>query len=327
MKRSSWPSARLLVLSAVVLLTPALPAQTIDAAFSGSYNLLSLGSAPNLPTPYGGLALLAGDNNTLLIGGAANGPSGAIYSVGVTRDLGGHITGFSGGATLYATAANIDGGLSYGPGGVLFYTGYPNNVLGQIKTGSVAPDKVTSLTGLGVAGSVGSMVFAPNGDLKLLSYSANTWYTAGLTPDGSGTYNVGTATLNVTLSGGLEGAAYVPNGSALFSNGSVLIAEYGTGMISTYQTDANFDPIAATRQTFITGLSGAEGAFIDPVTGDFLFSTFGGSNQVIRVSGGFVAPPPPPPPGPGVPDGGSALAMFGAGLAMLGILRRRFVRR
>jgi hypothetical protein len=42
-------------------------------------------------------------------------------------------------------------------------------------------------------------------------------------------------------------------------------------------------------QDFIKGLSGAEGAFIDPLTGDFLFSTFGSSNQVIRVSG-FIAP-------------------------------------
>jgi hypothetical protein len=35
----------------------------------------------------------------------------------------------------------------------------------------------------------------------------------------------------------------------------------------------------------VTGLVGAEGAWIDPLTGDFLFSTFGGSNRVIKVSG------------------------------------------
>ena len=45
-------------------------------------------------------------------------------------------------------------------------------------------------------------------------------------------------------------------------------------------------------QDFITGLSGAEGTFIDPVTGDLLFSTYGGGNQVIRVTG-FGAPPVP----------------------------------
>ena len=51
---------------------------------------------------------------------------------------------------------------------------------------------------------------------------------------------------------------------------------------------------AASRRVLLSGLSGAEGALIDPVTGDFLFSTFNGGNQLVRVSG-FVAPPEPVP--------------------------------
>lgn len=35
----------------------------------------------------------------------------------------------------------------------------------------------------------------------------------------------------------------------------------------------------------VTGLNGAEGALIDPVTGDFLFSTFGSGNEVFKVTG------------------------------------------
>jgi hypothetical protein len=35
----------------------------------------------------------------------------------------------------------------------------------------------------------------------------------------------------------------------------------------------------------MTGLTGAEGALIDPVTGDFIFSTFGGGDHVIVVRG------------------------------------------
>jgi hypothetical protein len=38
----------------------------------------------------------------------------------------------------------------------------------------------------------------------------------------------------------------------------------------------------------LTGLKGAEGAFFDPATGDFLFSTWsgtGGSERVILVEG------------------------------------------
>ena len=43
--------------------------------------------------------------------------------------------------------------------------------------------------------------------------------------------------------------------------------------------------MVATRRDFVTGLDGAEGAFVDPVTGDFLFSTYGGGNRVIVVRG------------------------------------------
>ena len=48
--------------------------------------------------------------------------------------------------------------------------------------------------------------------------------------------------------------------------------------------------LTAPGENFITGLSGAEGAFIDPLTGDFLFSTFGG-NRVILVTGFAVSEP------------------------------------
>ena len=41
----------------------------------------------------------------------------------------------------------------------------------------------------------------------------------------------------------------------------------------------------ATRRDFITVLEGAEGAAIDPLTGDFLFSTFGGGHRIIVVRG------------------------------------------
>jgi adhesin HecA-like repeat protein len=70
---------------------------------------------------------------------------------------------------------------------------------------------------------------------------------------------------------------------------SVLITRYGSGTIITMTLNGSGDPSVGTLQNVITGLGGAEGAFIDPITGDFLFSTFGGGNQVIRVSG-FLAP-------------------------------------
>src|SRR5437868_3406973 len=113
----------------LVLAGPA-AAQTIAPAFAGSYSFLDLGSAAGVATPYGGVTFKAGNPNTLLLGGAANNPTGAILQIGVTRGAGNHITGFAGGATPFSTAPNIDGGLVYGPNGVLFFTTFSNNNLG-----------------------------------------------------------------------------------------------------------------------------------------------------------------------------------------------------
>ena len=37
----------------------------------------------------------------------------------MVRDATGHVVGFSGNATVFASAPNIDGGLTYGPDGIL----------------------------------------------------------------------------------------------------------------------------------------------------------------------------------------------------------------
>lgn len=57
-----------------------------------------------------------------------------------------------------------------------------------------------------------------------------------------------------------------------------------------YEIDENGLPIPATARNLVTGLTNAEGAAVDPVTGDFLFSSFGGGNQVYRVTG-FIPEP------------------------------------
>lgn len=296
---------------------------TFGVPYASSYSCNSLGAPAGLGTPFGGITFL--DSNTLLIGGNANSALGNIQAVGVTRDGAGHITGFSGPATPYASAPNIDGGLSFGPGGVLFFTGYPINTLGQIKPGSVAPDKVINLNGLtpAVASSVGSLAFVPAGfagagGMKLLSYNSDNWYSATLTPDGTGTYDV-SVTPGPTLVGGIEGVVYIDGSNAGFGgNDSVLVAEWGVGRVGAYEIDSNGDPIVSTRQDFLLGLSGAEGALIDPLTGDFLFSTFGGGNQVLVISG-FTKPEEPPTE---VPEPASLLVFLG-GLAGLRVVRRR----
>lgn len=308
-------SRGVLTFSFSVLVATCSFAQVIDPFYAGEYNFVDLGSAGGVPANYGGLTLKWDDPNTLLLGGSANGGAGAIYSIGLIRDAENHITGFSGSATLFATAPQIDGGLAYGPNNVLFATGFPTNTLMQFKPGSTSPDRTDSLTSLGITSSVGAMGFVPAGfngagRLKIASYNGGGFYDVDYSADGSGTYNLTSATLESQPNGGPEGFAYVPIGSSLFTNQSMLISEYGLGRIGSYEIDAEGNPIVSTRRDFMTGLSGAEGAFIDPLTGDFLFSTFGGGNRVIVV-GGFE---------PVVPEPATLTAL---GVGALALLRRR----
>ena len=277
--------------------------QTIEAPFDTDYSSVDLGSVPSLPTPAGGLTFVPGDPNTLLIGGSANSSYGKLYSIGVTRDVDDHVVAFDGTATYYANAngasGGIDGGLAFGPGGILFYTSYPDNYLGQLEPGSTTPDRLIALSSLDptpIATSVGALVFVPPGlsgagRFKVVQYNLpGNWYDVTLAPDGSGTYAITSATLTATIGYGPEGAIYVAAGNPQFPADSVVVSEYANNTVSTYEVDANGDPVAATRRLFISGLVGAEGAVVDPLTGDFLFSTFGGGDRVIVVRG-FLPPP------------------------------------
>ncbi|MFY9509549.1 MAG: PEP-CTERM sorting domain-containing protein [Rubrivivax sp.] len=303
---------KILVRAAVAALsiTALLPAQgqVLGGDFSGAYTVTDLGSVADLPSNYGGLTFL--NNSTLLIGGAANGPSGSLYTVGVVRDSANHITGFSGTALRYGTAIGEynDGGVAFGPGGVLFTARWPVNEIGQTKPGSVDEDKVINLGALGVASSHAAFAFVPTGfggagSMKLVSYGGGQWYSASLAADGNGTYDiVGLSQVDLdplvagiqNVPGGPEGFVYIAAGNAGFTSASMLISEYGAGTVGAYALDADGNPLVATRRNFLTGLSGAEGAAIDPLTGDFLFSTFGGGSRVVVVSG-FIAPPVPEP--------------------------------
>ena len=278
-------------------------APVVDPPFDANYEAFDLGSVPGVPPLYGGLTLVAGDDDTLLIGGNANEAPGALYAIDVVRDADGHITGFDGTATRVIDAAYNDGGVTYGPGGVLFLARWPVNQLGQTKPGSTTTDKVIDTAALGVGtDSLGALGFVPagfpgEGQFKMVNWEQGNWYTAGVAPDGSGTFDItGVTPVPASkLSGGPEGFIYVPEGSPAFDQPTMLVAEFSAGTAAAYDIDGNGDPIVASRKTFISGLEGAEGAFIDPVTGDFLFSTFGGGDRVVAVRG-FEPPPPNNPP-------------------------------
>ncbi|HEY7269874.1 MAG TPA: hypothetical protein VH951_08605, partial [Dehalococcoidia bacterium] len=198
-------------------------AATVQAPYNSNYTYFDLGSVPGLPASYGGLTILPSNTNKLLIGGTANNVNGRIYSIDLVRDSNGHITGFSGTASLYSWGAYNDGTVMFGPGGVLFVTEYNVNRLGQIKPGvpnTAAYDKDVNLTTAGVASSVGSMNIVPAGfpgagSTKIWSYSSGGWYNATLTPDGSGTYDVTGVTLRATSDVGPEGFIFIPPGSPI----------------------------------------------------------------------------------------------------------------
>src|SRR4051812_23712161 len=269
-----------------------IPEAQIVSPFADHYSCVSLGSAPGVPTPFGGLILKFDDPNTLLIGGDANSSTGRIYQIGVTRAANGHITGFSGAARLYPTPSSRigqsnDGGVAFGPENVLFVTRFPTNQVEQSKPGSANPNKVSNLASLGVVSSVGSLAFVPQGfpgagRMKVASFPSGDWYDVDFVPDGNGTFTFNSATLKTNV-GEPEGVAFVPPGSPVFLPNSALIAKYSSGKIVTVPLDSNGDPIVAGMRDFLTGLSNADGAAVDPVTGDSLFCTFGTENKIILV--------------------------------------------
>ena len=284
------------VLIFITASSPANAAIELASPFGNNYEFSVLDTPTGVPGNLGGLTLLAGDTNTLLIGGNANLDGAAIYQIGVVRDAGGHITGYSATASVFATAPNIDGGLAYGPGGVLFFTRYPQSFIGQIKPGSGSPDRTDGVLSTNF-GNVGTLAFVPagfagEGQLKVASYNGGANFgTIALTPDGNGAYELGNVpTPYLSIGGGPEGIAYVKGTYPGFGVDSVLISENILSTIATYKIDSNGDPILGTRREFLTGVTGAEGAFVDPVTGDFIFSTWGNGNKIIVVRG--IVPEP-----------------------------------
>lgn len=273
-----------------VIVTAQAAAQQIDPFFSDEYTLSDLGIVPGVPTPYGGVTFNYDDPNIMLIGGSANNANGAIYQIEVARGCFGQIVGFVGEASEFASAPNIDGGLTYGPDNILFFTTFSNNTIGQILPGSTEPDKIIELTPLGIASSTGSLMFVPDGfagagSLKIVSFNASNWYDASVVPDGSGTYDIVDVGDAISIGGGPEGIVFISDNNPLIDADSVLVSKFDAGQVDVYEINGNGDPIVEMQQTFVTGLSGAEGAAIDPVIGEFVFSTFGGGDRVIIVRG------------------------------------------
>lgn len=281
----------LLLLALAVPVAPSI-AQTLAPEFQADYDLVVLGSAAGVSPPYGGVFILPSQPDTLYIGGAANNASGGLYAIDLVRDGSGLITGFSGVATRVADAPHNDGGIVPDPGGLISFARWPVNRYAQIdlSTGTIVND--VDLVPFGVASASSSLGFIPTGypgagGMRLASWSGGEFYAIdySIGPGGIISLNAVTPVPGSTLPGGPEGWAYVPLGSPQFPQPSMVVSEYSANTVAVFEMDAAGNPVIASRRVFVSGLSGAEGAAIDPVSGSFVFSTFGGGDQVLVVNG------------------------------------------
>lgn len=276
MQTATW-FLRIAALSVVISAAAPLHAQVMGGPWASDYSITNLGSVPGVPGYYGGVAFASGDPTRLLVGGNANTSIGAVYSIRVQRDAMGHVVGFDGSALELADAPFIDGGLSYAPNGVLLYTAFPINVLGQIRPGASGPSKTVLLSGLGVGGSVGgcAVVSTSSGAtrLKLTSPGVSRWYDAPLTPDGVGTFNVGLATPRGPSTPSAGSMVFVGAGQPGFAFDTALVASCN-GFVGAYSLDANRD-VVASLGSFVLSLAGcADGMTLDPLTGDLLIGAW-----------------------------------------------------
>jgi len=262
---------------------------SLGSAYQASYTAYLLGELPGLPDEkYGGLTLKSGDPNTLLLGCYDNSTDvGALCAVALARSCG-HVVGFEGSVAQVASAPDVDGSIDYAANGVLLFTGWPSNTMGELAPGGTAPARTLDLTSLGVTSSVGTLAivpagFAGAGAVKVISYDTGHYYSAALAADAMGLYTLTGVAQGATLQGGPEGQAYVPLGSPQFAANSMILDEWDNNTVVTYSVDGSGDPIVASRAVFLEGITGPEGAFFDPSTGDFFFSTWNESGGVDRL--------------------------------------------
>jgi Bacterial Ig domain len=289
---SSAFSARL----AACLLAPLsfglqLAGQTLAPEFTAFYSVRDLGAPAGVERFSGPIVFQRNDPSTLLVGATA--ADSEIYAVKLERDAQGHISGLSSGATLVAHASGnpadpdaygLYAGMDFGPGGVLFYATWDMGI-GQIKPGGSDLTRYIPLSDFQLDSRVGGLGFVPDGvpGAGRLKFLSSGWTDASVTPDGSGTYNIAVSGQGMYVPIAY-GFVYAKSGRPGFARFSVLI-DYLDETIEAYEVDANGDPIPATERLFLSDFGDPNGAIIDPLTGDFVFSSSNADKPRIIVVG------------------------------------------
>jgi hypothetical protein len=206
---------------------------------------------------------------------------------------------------VYATAPYVDANLVYASPDLMLYTEWPQFMLSQLVTGSTFPDQRTDLRTFGMPdtddqgpGGVGFVPpgLAAAGELRLVTWPIGRWYHVALSP-GAPVMTVTGITQTTTVPTEPGGFAYVPAGSPGFTAQSLILAEWRRvdptqDRVAVFEVDAQGDPIVATRREFFSRFPRPWGAYFEPVTGDYLFLSWGTGQDRIYVVQGFVPPPP-----------------------------------
>jgi hypothetical protein len=198
---------------------------------------------------------------------------GQVWSVGLTRDLCHHVSGFAAPAVAAVETPNISR-LVAGPHGVVFYLTEDNALVHHLN--EVLPSQSSS---------------AYSVDLKTLGVGSN----EGAYAANGTTYTATGATSIEKLPINLLSLAYVPKGSPGFTSDGLLL-QSGGGM-EIWDVDPSGDPQpSSTRQSFASPSGGYFGMVIDPVAGDLLVGVGDAAHFQVVIVRGFVPPPPIDPP-------------------------------
>ncbi len=276
----------------------------LAAPFDAVYKVYDLGPVPGVPNNLGGIVVRPTSPTKLLVAGASETSAGAIYEIGVTRDTCGHIVGYSGTAMSVAETPYVDANLVYASSDLLLYTEWPQFTISQLQGTATTADRRTDLRPHGMPDTddsgPGGLGIVPAGlptagELRLVTWPGGRWYHVTTAPDGN-LLNISAIAETATLPNEPGGFAYVPAGSPGFTTQSLIVAEWRSDpsldRVAVYDVDANGDPLPATRREFFSKFPRPWGAYFEPVTGDYMFLSWGSGDDHLYIVQGFVPPPP-----------------------------------
>ncbi|MBZ5713900.1 hypothetical protein [Nannocystis pusilla] len=279
---------------------PAGPDVVLAPEFAEFYKTYELGQVPGIPTDsrLGGCVISNTDPNVLLVAGDSETATGKVWAIEVVRGNCDHIVNFKGVAQVVAETPYVDANLALVESGLLFYTAWPVNQISQLLPGQMAPGVTTDMAALGVENSVSGLGFVPPGfadagGMRTITWPGGKWYHLDRTANGN-TFDLANAQQTAALLFGPGGFAYVPDGSPGFEVDHLIVSEWSAGTVGVYQVDDQGDPLPASRKDFYLDFPSPWGAYFEPLTGDFMFLTWGAGQDRIYIVQGFEPPPPVP---------------------------------